>query len=138
MGCRPRSTNTLRFGITGATNCVITQRVIDELGLRPSGIAQVQGVHGGPQQSETYLVNITMPHAVIFTGVRVTKGSFLGGDMLIGMDIISRGDFAVTNFGGLTKFSFRFPSMEHIDFVPGTNPPGPGRAERRRAKKRKS
>ena len=33
-------------------------------------------------------------------------------------DIINTGDFAVTNLGGITKdFSFRFPSLEHIDFV---------------------
>jgi hypothetical protein len=33
------------------------------------------------------------------------------------MDLISQGDFAVTNFQGLTKFSFRVPSLRHIDFV---------------------
>ena len=38
-------------------------------------------------------------------------------DVLVGMDIINTGDFAVTNLGGITKFSFRFPSLEHIDFV---------------------
>ncbi len=32
------------------------------------------------------------------------------------MDIISQGDFAVTNHGGTTKFSFRIPSQKHIDF----------------------
>lgn len=32
------------------------------------------------------------------------------------MDIISRGDFAITNFGGKTTFSFRIPSTEEIDF----------------------
>jgi len=32
------------------------------------------------------------------------------------MDIISQGDFTVTNYGGTTKFSFRIPSQKHIDF----------------------
>jgi len=109
--------------------------VIDDCGLVATGIAQVQGVHGGPTQSETYLVNIALPQNLVVTSVRVTRGSFAGGDILIGMDIITQGDFAVTNHNGLTKFSFRTPSMDHIDFVPGMNVPPPSRAERRRAKK---
>jgi hypothetical protein len=104
---------------TGATNCVISQAVIDQCGLVATGITQVHGVHG-PAQSETYLVNIGLPNAVLFPGVRVTRGELVSGaDMLIGMDIINRGDFAVTNYGGLTKFSFRVPSQEHIDFNTG-------------------
>ena len=79
-------------------------------------MTQVHGVHGS-SESETYLVNITLPNQVVFSGVRVTKGDFSGADVLIGMDIISQGDFAVTNLGGVTKFSFRIPSQVHIDFV---------------------
>jgi len=37
--------------------------------------------------------------------------------MLIGMDVICKGDFAITNFQGNTTFSFRMPSMYEIDFV---------------------
>jgi len=33
------------------------------------------------------------------------------------MDVISLGDFAVTNFNGKTMFSFRTPSMAEIDFT---------------------
>jgi preprotein translocase subunit SecA len=54
--------------------------------------------------------------------------------MLIGMDIIARGDFAVTNYDGKTVFSFRMPSVEQIDFVeqlrkgqPARVPPKVGR-----------
>lgn len=101
---------------TGATNSVITQKVIDACELLPTGIARVQGVLG-ESESETYLVNIGLPNKVIFHTVRVTKGNFLGADILIGMDIINKGDFAVTNLGGVTKFSFRTPSQVHIDFV---------------------
>jgi hypothetical protein len=59
------------------------------------------------------------------------------------MNIISRGDFAVTNKGGITKFSFRIPSLVHIDFVeeanmrvPASGQP-PNRSQRRAAKKRR-
>lgn len=40
-----------------------------------------------------------------------------GIDLLIGMDIIGLGDFAVTNLNGVTQFTFRLPSVESIDFV---------------------
>ena len=101
---------------TGATNSVITQGVVDACGLAPTGIARVEHVEGS-SLAETYLVNILLPNNVRYRGVPVTKGNFSGGDILIGMDIITTGDFAVTNFNGTTKFSFRQPSIGHIDFV---------------------
>jgi len=101
---------------TGATNSVITQKVIDTCGLVATGMTQVHGVHG-VSASETFLVNIFLPNKVAFSGVRVTKGDILDADILIGMDVINQGDFAVTNHNGITKFSFRIPSKLHIDFV---------------------
>lgn len=38
--------------------------------------------------------------------------------LLIGMDIIGLGDFAVTNANDKTTFSFRIPSVREIDFIP--------------------
>ena len=40
-----------------------------------------------------------------------------GIEVLVGMDIIGKGDFAVTSRGMNTIFSFRMPSLTHIDFV---------------------
>ena len=101
---------------TGATNSVITQAVVDSCGLMPTGVAKVNHA-GGSSQVATYLVNIGLPNSVGYPGVRVSIGKVVGGDILIGMDIIGTGDFAVTNFNGTTTFSFRHPSVEHIDFV---------------------
>ncbi len=72
---------------------------------------------GGSGPAEVYLVNIYLPNRVMFQNVHVTKGQVVGAEMLIGMDVINQGDFAVTNNGGITKFSFRVPSQSHIDFV---------------------
>ena len=102
---------------TGATASVITQAVVDACGLVATGMQNVQGVIGGPTKSETYLVNIMLPNNVLARDIHVTKGDFSSADIIIGMDIINQGDFAVTNLDGLTKFSFRFPSQVHIDFV---------------------
>ena len=82
---------------TGATGSVITQKVVDACGLAPITMAQVHGVNSSGM-SEVYLVNIYLPNHVVFIGVHVIKGELpeSGADILIGMDIITRGDFAVT------------------------------------------
>lgn len=101
---------------TGATNTVISQKVVDNCGLQPIGIALVHGVHSS-EQAETYLVNVRLPNTVAFANVQVTKGKLVGADALIGMDIIRSGDFAITNINGKTVMSFRIPSQVCIDFV---------------------
>ena len=50
-----------------------------------------------------------------------TEASELSDDhatgMLIGMDVINRGDFCITNFENKTYMSFRVPSLERVDYV---------------------
>ena len=102
---------------TGATNSVITENVIVQCQLKPTGIAVVQTAQGS-HRTETYLVGIFLPNFVGFSSVRVSKGTLPSAhDVLIGMDIIGSGDFAVTNKDGKTVFSFREPSIGGIDFV---------------------
>ena len=104
---------------TGATGSVITRQVVQACGLIPTGMRRMHGVQG-VHDSLTYLVNIVLPNSVQMANVDVTEGMLPGGaagDVLIGMDIIVKGDFAVTNKGGTTKFSFRLPSLVHTDYV---------------------
>lgn len=101
---------------TGATNSVISQKVVDECDLKPTGMAIVQSATE-TKTCETFLVSIFLPNKVIMPAVRVTKGSPAGCDVLIGMDVINNGDFAVSNLEGKTIFSYRYPSKEKIDFV---------------------
>lgn len=76
----------------------------------------------GEVDAELYLVNVALPNQVGFMHLQVTKAKLgANADVLIGMDIISQGDFAVTNKGGNTIFSYRFPSAVHIDFVKDFN-----------------
>jgi hypothetical protein len=60
---------------------------------------------------------VYLPNKIGIVGVNVTEG-ILGGDVeiLIGMDIISMGDFSVTHVGGKSCFSFRIPSIKSIDY----------------------
>jgi hypothetical protein len=83
-------------------------------------MVQVYGVHG-PEFAETFLANIALPNGVAFPNVRVTRAKIIGADVLIGMDIITTGDFAVTNFGKKTVFSFRIPPQHTIDYVKEIN-----------------
>ena len=101
---------------TGATNSMISQKVVDECGLIPTGMAMVQGATGS-RPCETFLVSIFLPNKVVFPSIRVTKGVLTACDVLIGMDIINQGDFAITQNDGKTTFSYRYPSIEQIDFV---------------------
>lgn len=114
---------------TGATGSVISKKVIDECGLKPIGMAKVKTAKG-EMKTPVYLVNIFLPNKVCIYQNRVTKGKIAGAtDVLIGMDVIAQGDFAVTHKDGKTAFSFRMPSIERIDFVkqrpPGALPPSP-------------
>jgi len=101
---------------TGATATVITQKVVDACGLKPISLAEVHTVNG-KAMCEVYLVSIMIPNGVGFSSIRVAKGTIAEGvDVLIGMDIITLGDLAITNLGGKTMVSFRCPPCEHIRF----------------------
>ena len=102
---------------TGATGSVITEKVVKELDLKPTGMVMVSTA-SDERPANTYIVNIWLPHKVVFGELKVTEGKLPGEtEVLIGMDIISSGDFAVTNYNDKTVFTFRSPSAERIDFV---------------------
>jgi len=102
---------------TGATGTVITQKVVDECALSPTGVIEVHTA-AGKTRTNSYLVNVWLPNKIIIPNVKAILGELANNvEVLIGMNIIGRGDFAVTNKGGKTVFSFRFPSVECIDFV---------------------
>ncbi len=106
---------------TGATGTVITQGVVDRLGLRPIGVARI-ATAGGERETAVYLVSLFLPNRVMLPSIEVCVGEIRGADVLIGMSIIGSGDFAVTQEDGKTVMSFRMPSVACIDF---TVPPGP-------------
>ena len=109
---------------TGATNSVITQEVVESLGLIQMGNVIAQGVNS-TTEVPTYVVDIGLPNNVLVKDVKVT-GSTIGGDDavngLIGMDIIGLGDMAVSNGGGKTLFTFAVPPFENpTDYVQKAN-----------------
>lgn len=105
---------------TGATGSMITSRVVKELGLSP--IRQIQTAHAqGVSMTNLYYVNIILPNGIQVPNVPVGEGVLVDTDVLIGMDIISLGDFSICNRNGGTVFSFQIPSTHEYDFVKQIN-----------------
>lgn len=106
---------------TGATNSVITERVAQECGLKPISLANIETANG-TRQCNVYLASILLPNTVGISSLTVTEATLNGDiEVLIGMDVIGSGDFAVTCSNGNTIFSFRYPSTDTIDFVKESN-----------------
>lgn len=103
---------------TGASMTAVSPTVARELDLK--AISAVT-VHYGNESADSpvYKVDIMLPNQVGLADVNVSEAKNIqGADILIGMDIITTGDFAVTNARGQTCFSFRFPpAIEHIDYA---------------------
>jgi hypothetical protein len=101
---------------TGATCSLITPNVAKQLGLVSLGKGHMK-TPSGETQTNKYYINVLLPNNCAVQKLEVLEGIPAGFDMLIGMDIIRLGDFAVTNHSGKTTFSFRMPSACEIDFV---------------------
>lgn len=117
--------NCIAIWDTGASGSAITELQAAKLGLLPTGVKRVSGL-GGTIEKNTYMVDIVLPNSVKIPNLPVTeldnpvdeqgnKKEDYG--MLIGMDIISMGDFTITNQLGKTIMSFRTPSMVDTDYV---------------------
>jgi len=102
---------------TGATDTVVSKKVVDALKLQPTGITGM--VHAdGKTTVNTHSVSIFLPNDVVISAIRVLECNLPSDiDILIGMDIISKGDFAITSSNGKTKFSFQMPSTHDIEFI---------------------
>ena len=105
---------------TGSTGSVIAPDAAKRLGLVQVGLRDI--CHGGgPDRGAAYLVNIGLPNGVHVYGVEAVELKVSGFDFIIGMNIITKGDLAITNVGGETCFSFCIPPRRQLDFVVEAN-----------------
>jgi hypothetical protein len=102
---------------TGATNSMISKNVAEILNLKPIAFATVIGFHGEDERP-IHEVSFTIGKNLIVDWIEVLEATSLTYEhqALIGMDIISQLDFAITNVDAKTIHSIRFPSMKEIDF----------------------
>lgn len=98
---------------TGSTNTLITQEVVNELGLKPYGRALISD-NTTVEECDTYLVHIGLPTGNTVLKLEVMLSNSQDYDVVIGMDVITLGDFVLTNADGKSVFSFRYPSKEKI------------------------
>jgi len=110
---------------TGATSSAITPRIVNQLNLSPIGTVNVI-FGGGESVKNRFLVDLYLPNNARISGVSVTECDDKTGrrqdgsiyfDIIIGMYLISIGDFAISNNYGISKFSFISPPMHDFDFV---------------------
>ena len=95
---------------TGATHSVITPILTQKLGLNPVDKLKVSGI-GQEVESDIVVLTILLPNGKVLTNRRFLVSNIPGADVLIGMDIISMGDFCISNAHGKTSFSFIIPPI---------------------------
>lgn len=101
---------------TGANKSVVHPRTVVALGLESIGSAR-SVTTGGRTDCKKYLVNVFLPNNLAFAGVTVIDcAPEIPHDVIIGMDIISRGDLAISH-RNKTVLSFRAPSFCVSDFA---------------------
>lgn len=98
---------------TGATNTLVSSQVVEALELVPIEKSLVEGV-GGIVESSVYRISIYLADNIVFKNVKVLCSDIGDYDLVVGMDIIAQGDFAISNNGGQVCISFRYPSKERI------------------------
>ena len=91
----------------------ITPKMVYELGLIPDGKKPVIGI-SGLVLKDSVKVCIMLPtmELTIEKDIEAAIIDLSGADLLIGMDIIQRGDFAISNGAGKTLFTFAIPPFE--------------------------
>jgi len=102
---------------TGAMLSVISPEVAAKLKLDIVDTIQIAGING-ESLAEVSIISIRFPNGAIIKDVRVAICSMsMENEMIIGMDVITQMDIAITNGMGQTQFSFAIPPFENrIDF----------------------
>jgi len=102
---------------TGAMVSVISPEIVSKLNLDIVDTVQIAGING-ESLAEVAIISIYFPNGAVIEDVRVAICNISpGNEMIIGMDVITQMDIAITNGGGQTQFSFAIPPFENrIDF----------------------
>lgn len=103
---------------TGATCTCISEDLANKLGLQPDDYTGVTGANNTPFSAPVYSVQLKMGKFIL-PYLRVVGLPMDGQehDVIIGMDVMVRGDLSVSNYNGKTVLTFREPSIQTIDYV---------------------
>ncbi len=102
---------------TGATGTCISKELVRKMKLLPTGKQKIH-TPSGEGIVNKYMIDLVLNQELVIQNIPVIDSEIgvQGIDVLIGMDIISLGDFAISNFEGKTQFSFRIPSQKDVDY----------------------
>jgi hypothetical protein len=98
---------------TGAEISVVTTEVVQQLNLHKYDEMPLSG-YGGEGLADSVLVSLMFPHQTAIEDIKVAVAD-VDPDVgiILGMDIIGQMDFALSNAGGKTLFSFALPPFEN-------------------------
>jgi len=98
---------------TGATHSSLSPKIVQALGLKTIDTVIVHGINDRTKVSDVVIASISLSDSISLTGKRFSVNEIPGADVLIGMDIIMLGDFAISNGEGKTRFSFVLPPFKN-------------------------
>ena len=96
---------------TGAQVSAVSQAVAQKLNLAPVDSWEVYGVNG-KTSLPVVVVDIKLPNNHSIENVHAVVADIGGGDILLGMNAITQGDFLITNKNRQTELSFVVPPLE--------------------------
>lgn len=94
---------------TGATTSGLSQDLIKRIGLFPIKRGIVSNGASGEFSTDVYRISISINDFWSCGGIQAIRYDLDDCDLIIGMDVISQGDFAVKNVNGKTVMTFRYP-----------------------------
>lgn len=102
---------------TGASTTAISEDVVKKLNLPIISMTQVNTANGTAIATR-HVVDLYLPNRVVIPNLVVTSAKLAAPiQILIGMDVISSGDFSISNYNNKTTVSFRMPSLGETDYV---------------------
>ena len=103
---------------TGAATTCISKNVVKTLNLTSDEEVYID-TPSGRSKTKIYEIDIILPNEVYLKNIKVYETTIgdQGFDLLIGMDIISKGDFCVSGVNGVITASFRYPAQGVTDYM---------------------
>ncbi|GHT13126.1 hypothetical protein AGMMS4956_08800 [Bacteroidia bacterium] len=101
---------------TGAIVSIVSKNLVNKLKVAPHSYQFMDTASEQKVITPVYRASIILCEQIEITNLTVGDGTLPEGEeCLIGMDILSLGDLAISHFEGKTCISFRIPSMQSIE-----------------------
>ena len=114
---QPKNSTENALWDTGATISAITPKLVKDLGFIPVGTMAISGITGA-LDVEFILAAIQLPGGILRQNIKMAVCDFSQNiNIILGMDIITLGDFELLNGNNSTVFSFTSPPSGKIKLM---------------------